>query len=444
MQTAKTTVRDNFTGKWGFILASIGSAVGMGNIWRFPIMISMWGGLSFLLPYLLCVCIIAVSGMIGEFALGRATSSGPLGAFAYCTMQRFSKKNIGRVLAMLPILGSLDLAIGYTVVMGWVCKYFYLALSANLSHLGQNMSEIATCFTNTATSNALFIILAIIVSASIMSFGIAKGIEKANKLMMPTLFILFVLLCLYISSLPGAIKGYHYIFQLDLAKLKNPLLWLFAFGQAFFSLSVAGNGSLIYGSYLPKNKDVFSSALRVAFFDTVAAMLAAITIIPAMASANAPLDKSGPGLMFIFLVNVFNGLQASYLVSVIFFTCVLFAGVSSLINLYETPVATLQEELHFKRVPATLIVHVISLFIALLIQPITGEWMDIVSIYICPLGALIAAVMFYWFLPHSFVLQEVNRGSKREAKYFYYLAKYVYCTLCVLALLAGAYFGGIG
>lgn len=440
----KTKERDYFTGKWGFILASIGSAVGMGNIWRFPIMVSMWGGLSFLLPYLLCVCLIAASGVIGEYALGRATSSGPLGAFAYCTEKKFQKQSIGRLLALVPILGSLALAIGYTVVMGWVCKYTYLALTGQLTVLGQNVEQIVSNFEQTASANSSFIVIAVLISATIMSLGVAKGIEKANKFMMPTLFVLFLLLCIYIASLPNAYKGYSYIFQLDFAKMQNPLLWIFAFGQAFFSLSVAGNGSLIYGSYLGKNKDVPSAACRVAFFDTLAAMLAAITIIPAMASANAPLDKSGPGLMFIWLVNVFNGLPMPYLVSSVFFICVLFAGVSSLINLYETPVATLQEELGFRRLTATLIIHLFGLIVALHIQQITAQWMDIVSIYICPLGALLAAIMFYWLLEKKQVLQAVNEGSSQAIESFYYIGKYLYCALCIVALLAGAYLGGIG
>lgn len=275
--------------------------------------------------------------------------------------------------------------------------------------------------------------------------GVSGGIEKANKVMMPVLFFLFVGLGIYIAFLPGASAGYKYIFTLDPKGLANPMVWIFAFGQAFFSLSVAGNGSVIYGSYLPKNENLPGSARNVAIFDTLAALLAAFVIIPAMAAGGAPLEKGGPGLMFVWLVNVLNGMPGGRIIGVIFFVCVLFAGLSSIINLYEAPVATLQDNLKLKRVPATAIILVIGCVIAILIQEITSDWMDVVSIYICPLGALLAGIMFFWVAGKKFVLDEVNDGLQKPiGGWFYPLAKYVYCILCIVALVAGAALGGIG
>ena len=289
------------------------------------------------------------------------------------------------------------------------------------------------------------VVVAVAVSFVIMSFGIAGGIEKANKIMMPILFLLFVGLGIYVGTLPGASDGYRYIFTIKPAGLLDPYVWIYAFGQAFFSLSVAGNGSVIYGSYLSKSECIPSSARNVALFDTIAALLAAFVIIPAMAAGGAQLDAGGPGLMFIYLVHVMNGMAGGRIVAMVFFVCVAFAGVTSIINLYEAPVASLQERFGLKRVPATAVIHVIGLAVALCIQAIVSQWMDVVSIYICPLGALLAAVMFFWIGGKKLVLESVNLGARKPIGGWYYpLCKYVYCASVLVALVAGAALGGIG
>lgn len=247
------------------------------------------------------------------------------------------------------------------------------------------------------------------------------------------------------ATLPGASDGYRYIFTIKPAGLLDPYVWIYAFGQAFFSLSVAGNGSVIYGSYLSKSECIPSSARNVALFDTIAALLAAFVIIPAMAAGGAQLDAGGPGLMFIYLVHVMNGMAGGRIVAMVFFVCVAFAGVTSIINLYEAPVASLQERFGLKRVPATAVIHVIGLAVALCIQAIVSQWMDVVSIYICPLGALLAAVMFFWIGGKKLVLESVNLGARKPIGGWYYpLCKYVYCASVLVALVAGAALGGIG
>lgn len=439
--------RDGFRSRGGFIIACIGSAVGMGNIWRFPTLVSSWGGLTFLIPYFLFVILIGSTGVIGEYALGRAGGAGPMGSFGMCTELRYGNRKIGERIGYLPILGSLALAIGYTCVMGWIFKYTFMAFSGGMMAMGQDMDAIVGTFNGTAASWGanLWIIVAILVSFAIMSFGISGGIERANKVMMPVLFLLFLGLGVYIFLLPGASEGYHYILTLNPAGLLDPKLWIYAFGQAFFSLSVAGNGSVIYGSYLSKKECIPSSSRNVAVFDTLAALLAAFVIIPAMAAGGAALDSGGPGLMFIFLVNVINGMPGGRIVGMVFFLCVSFAGISSIINLYEAPVAFLQEKFRLKRVPATATIHVIGCGIALCIQAIVSQWMDVVSIYICPLGALLAAIMFFWVAGKKFVLESVNEGaSKPIGKWYYPLSKYVYCACALIALVAGAALGGIG
>lgn len=463
MAAPETTVekRDGFQSKWGFILACIGSAVGMGNIWRFPIMVSTYGGLTFLIPYFIFVVLIGATGVIGEFALGRAASAGPIGAFGKCTEIRTGNKKTGEIIGWIPILGAMGLAIGYTVVLSWIFKYTFMSITGGLFALGTDMNAIGGAFGATApetasigesvsavlggAGNGLWLVIGLVISLVIMAMGVADGIEKANKIMMPVLFFLFVALGIYIFTLPGAHEGYKYIFTMQPAGLANPKVWIFAFGQAFFSLSVAGNGYVIYGSYLPKNEAIPSSARNVAFFDTMAAMLAALVIIPAMAAGGAELSKGGPGLMFVYLVNVLNGMPGGRIVGVVFYVAVLFAGLSSIVNLYEAPVAMLQERFKVKRVPAVAIIGVFGGIVAFLIQGYTSQWMDIVSIYICPLGAFLAGVMFFWVAGKEYVLKNVNEGSPKPiGNWFYPLGKYVYCILAVVALIAGALLGGIG
>ena len=179
-------------------------------------------------------------------------------------------------------------------------------------------------------------------------FGVGNGIEKANKILMPAFFVLFIILTIYAACQPGAIEGYKYIFRIEPKVLADPKTWIFALGQAFFSLSVAGNGTLIYGSYLPDDEDIPEAAGRVALFDTIAAMLAALVIIPAMATAGAQLNQGGPGLLFIYLPCLFKSMPGGYIVAILFFVAVFMAGLSSLINLYEAPIATVQEKLEAK------------------------------------------------------------------------------------------------
>ena len=439
--------KDGFRSKWGFIVACIGSAIGMGNIWRFPILVSTYGGMTFLIPYFIFVFLIGSTGVITEMALGRSTGGGPVTAFGKSTEIGMNNRKLGEALGAIPVIGSLALAIGYTCVMAWVFKYTFMSFTGELFAMGQDMDLIGGTFGATASAWGanLWVIVAIITGSLIMSMGIADGIERANKILMPALFILFVGLAIYIFTLPGAANGYKYMFTADLEALKNPEVWIYAFGQAFFSLSVAGSGTVIYGSYLAKTEDIPSAARNVAIFDTIAASMAALVIIPAMASANAPLDTGGPGLMFIFLVNVLNGMPGGRIVGVIFYVCVLFAGVTSIINLYETPVAYIQDRFKLKRPVATFSTLAVGCVVAILIQAIVSDWMDFVSIYLCPLGALLAAVMFLWIAGKDFALKAVNEGAEKPIGGWYYpLSKYVYVIATLIALIAGAIMGGIG
>ena len=405
--------RDSFNNKWGFILACIGSAVGMGNIWMFPTRVSMYGGGSYLIPYFIFVALIGFTGVIGEMSFGRATKSGPVDAFGYACETK-NKRKLGEAIGFIPVLGALAMAIGYTVVMGWILKYMIGAFtgktlaSADTEGFAASFGSMASAF-----GNNVWQIVALVIGIIILMFGVGRGIEKANKIMMPVFFILFAVLGIYVAFQPGAIEGYKYIFRVDPKAFADPKTWIFALGQAFFSLSVAGNGTLIYGSYLSDNEDIPAAAGRVALFDTIAALLAALVIIPAMATTGAQLNQGGPGLMFIFLPALFKSMPGGYIVAIIFFVAVFMAGLSSLINLYEAPIATIQEKLHLGRKASCAIIAVIALVVSICIQGIVSGWMDILSIYICPLGAGLAGIMFFWVCGKKYVETQVNTGRDK-------------------------------
>lgn len=437
--------RDSFNNKWGFILACIGSAVGMGNIWMFPTRVSMYGGGSYLIPYFIFVALIGFTGVIGEMSFGRATKSGPVDAFGYACETK-NKRKLGEAIGFIPVLGALAMAIGYTVVMGWILKYMIGAFtgktlaSADTEGFAASFGSMASAF-----GNNVWQIVALVIGIIILMFGVGRGIEKANKIMMPVFFILFAVLGIYVAFQPGAIEGYKYIFRVDPKAFADPKTWIFALGQAFFSLSVAGNGTLIYGSYLSDNEDIPAAAGRVALFDTIAALLAALVIIPAMATTGAQLNQGGPGLMFIFLPALFKSMPGGYIVAIIFFVAVFMAGLSSLINLYEAPIATIQEKLHLGRKASCAIIAVIALVVSICIQGIVSGWMDILSIYICPLGAGLAEIMFFWVCGKKYVETQVNTGrDKKLTDKFYPICKYIFCPICFLVLILGIVLGGIG
>ena len=454
---------DGFKSQWGFIMAAVGSCVGMANVWRFPMLVSRYGGLTFLIPYFIFAVIICQSGMMEEFSLGRWSGNGPSGAFGKAMENGGKSKRAGELLGGVPVLGSLCLAIGYSVIMGWVFYYTKMALTGELTAMGQNMDVIGGTFgavapeapnlieaiqmtISTGGANNFWIIIGIVVSFLIMLAGVSGGIEKSCKIMIPALYVLFVVLAIVMVFTPGTAEGYKYIFTLDPKALLNPQVWVYAFGQCFFSLSVAGSGSVVYGSYLGKDVKIRQSAIICAIMDTSCALLAMFVIIPAMATVGADLGNGGPGLMFIYLLPVFNGMGSiARLIVIFFYLAVLFAGVSSVINLFETPVNFLQEQFHMKRWMAVGLIHVVGVIVALLIQPWTSQWMDMISIYVLPLGALTAGIMFFWVMKKDTALGAVNEGSpKPVGNWFIPFGKFIFVPLCVACFVLGIAWGGIG
>ncbi len=448
MLRRRDKTRDSFKSTWGFIMAGVGSAVGCGNIWRFPIMVSKYGGLTYIIPYLIFVLLVANSGVMEEFALGRFGKAGPIGSFGAVTKRSGKGEILGRGIGVVPVIGSLGLAIGYTCVFGWIVKYAVMAIDGRLMALGTDMDRLGYVFgveTAASFSNNNWIIIAALLAMLIMVFGVSNGIEKANKVLMPLLFVLLLGLAVYVGTLPGASEGYKYILSVNPNGLLDLNTWIYAFGMAFFSLSVAGNGSVIYGSYLRDNEDIPFSAARVAVFDTLASLLAACVIIPAMAAGGVSCDSSGPGLVFIYLANVMNAMPGGRIIEIVFFVLFVFAAISSIINMYEVGVAYLEEQFWLNRQIASISTIVVGCIVAIFIQGIASDWMDVVNNYICPLGALLAAIIFFWIGGDEFALEQVNMGAKKtRGRGFIILGKYIFCAASIVALVAGVLLGGIG
>lgn len=442
MNGQESKTRDQFKNRMGFIIACVGSAVGMGNIWMFPYRAGAMGGAAFLIPYFIFVALLGFTGVIGEMSFGRAMKTGPAGAFDKALKTRGI--NGGKYIGIIPVVGSLGIAIGYSVVVGWFIKYLWISITGQMGkidNLGAYFGNFASDFGSVGWHGA-----ALVVTFVIMAFGIAKGIEAVNKVMMPLFFILFIIMMIRVATLPGSGAGYKYLLVPRWEALADVKTWIFALGQAFFSLSLAGSGTIVYGSYLKNDVNVVSSARNVAIFDTLAALLAGVVVIPAVFAFGQDVT-AGPPLMFISLPYVFKEMPLGMLFAVIFFVAVLFAAITSLINLFETPVEALQERFGLGRKAAVCIIAVIAFAVGIFIESgdTIGIWMDVVSIYIIPLGAMLAAIMFFWICPKGFAREQAQLGRDRKiGPWFEPLTKYVFVGLTLLVYILGILYGGIG
>ena len=435
--------RDSFQSKVGFILACVGSAVGMANIWLFPYRVAQYGGAAFLIPYFIFIVLIGLVGVAGEMAFGRATQSGPLGAFKKAVELRCGKGKLGELIGLIPTLGSLALAIGYSVVVGWIIRYMVGSFTgtAFLGDSGEYFGALCGDF-----GSWPWHMIALLIAFVLMIFGIANGIEKVNKIMMPLFFCLFLVLAVVVSFLDGSAEGYAYLMKPDWVQLANPKTWVYALGQAFFSLSLAGSGTLVYGSYLKPSEDVVSCARNVAIFDSIASILAALVVIPSVFAFGLDLN-SGPGLMFITMPKVFQMMPLGRLVMIVFFVAVFFAGITSLINLFESPVEAIQNKFQVSRTAAVAIVAVVAVAVGLVIEngDMVSTWMDIVSIYIIPMGALLAAIMFFWVCPKGYAQEQVQIGHKKPLKKWFTInSRYIFVGTTIIVYILGVIYGGIG
>ncbi len=440
METEKKE-RDSFNSRLGFVLACVGSAVGMANIWLFPYRVGQYGGAAFLIPYFLFIVVIGFTGVIGEMAFGRAMGTGPLGAFRKASQMRGG--NWGEWIGIIPVIGSLGIATGYSVVVGWIIRFLAGSVtgSAFTEESGEYFGALAQNF-----GSVLWHVIGLGIVFICMAYGISTGIEKINKIMMPIFFILFLVMAVRVFMLDNAQEGIMYMLKPNWEQVAKPETWVYALGQAFFSLSLAGSGTVVYGSYLKKTEDVVESAKNVALFDTLASLLSVFVIIPAVFAFGLD-PASGPPLMFITMPKVFQMMPMGRVFAIIFFLAVLCAAITSLVNLFETPVEALQEKFGFSRKKAVCVVAVIATAVGVCIE--SGDnvsiWMDIVSIYIIPLGALLAAVMFFWVCGSKFAREQAQMGrNKVIGKWFEPMTKYVFVGLTLLVYILSIFYNGIG
>ncbi len=426
--------KKHFRSKWGFILASVGSAVGMANVWGFPNKLGSLGGGSFLLIYLFFIWLFSYVGLPTEFALGRFAKTGPLGTYQKAFETR--KKDLGtlgRILAYLPLAGSMCIAIGYAIIVAYVGKALFDSITGTLMHV--NAGSWFESFALQPSAVIVYHIAIVSITLLTIAFG-ANSIEKTNKVIMPLFFLIFLILAIRVFFLDGAKAGYKFLFIPNLAAFTDVKTWIFAMGQALFSLSITGSGMIVYGAYLSDDEDIISSSRLTAIFDTIAALIASLVIIPACFAYNLDVN-AGPSLLFVTLPTILQDIPFGQVFAIILYTAMIFAGISSLQNMFEAVGESLMHRFKkLNRFTTILILASICLVFGLRMEQISqwGPWMDFVSIYIIPIGATIGAITWFFVMDQNALLQAINLGAtNKQGKTFLNLGKFVYVPL-VLAL----------
>ena len=411
----------------------------MANVWGFPAKMGANGGGAFFVAYLIFVALFSMVGLSAEYAVGRRSRTGTLGSYRNAWISRSPRLGkAGSLVGWLPLAGSMCIAIGYAVIISYVLKAFFQSLTGELMTVDTGIwfESIST------TEYAVVPFHVIVVVGTLLTLLLgAKSIEKTNKVMMPIFFVIFVILAIRVSFLPGAAAGYRFMFTADWSRLKDPMVWVWAMGQAFFSLSVTGSGMVVYGAYLEEQEDVVHIAFRTAIFDTIAALAASLVIIPACFAYGLDVG-TGPSLLFVTLPRILQDIPAGRLFAVILYIAMVFAGVSSLQNMFEAVGESLQSRFSgLSRGWVLILLAVICLGFGLHMEPIFdwGPWMDIVSIYIIPIGATLGAVSWFWGMKKEDLLDEINKGASRPHGTLWYNTGrflYVFCALvlCLVAL----------
>jgi len=437
--------RSSFSGKVGFVLAAAGSAVGLGNIWRFPYLAAKYGGGIFLLVYLILAVTFGFALMTAEIALGRKTQLSAIGAFGSLN-KRFSF--LGYLASIVPMI----ILPYYSVIGGWVMKYLAGfvtgegAAMANDAYFGAYISKTA--------EPIIWFLLFMGITAVIVLFDVEKGIEKVSKIMMPILVVLILVICVYtIFSMDGALDGVAYYLKPDFSKF-SIMTVVAAMGQLFYSMSLAMGIMITFGSYMKKDIRIEKSVRQIELFDTGIAFLAGLMIIPevfAFSGGDETALGQGPGLMFVTLPKVFATMPGGSVIGAAFFIMVLFAALTSAISLMETIVSIFRDKLGIGRKPACILVFGICVALGLLsclgysawstVKIIGMQFLDLFDFLsnsiIMPITAFATCIFVGYILKPKALIAELERGGPFKARtLFTVMIKYVAPIFTLLILLS--------
>ncbi len=439
----------HFRGRWssrlGFIMAAAGSAVGLGNIWKFPYITGMHGGGAFVLFYLFCIVTIGVPLMVAEMVIGRHTRKDPVGAFKRLRGGGWTLVGWMGVVAGFVILSY------YCVVAGWAVDYLWLALKGTFSL--QYAAQVPQLFGDLLASDLSQLFwqaIVMVATVLIVIGGVKSGLERANRIMMPILFLILVALAGYGFFSSGGVKAFQFLFAPDWSKLDPPAM-LEALGHAFFSLSLGMGAMLTYGSYADEEISIPRVAITVSIMDTLVALLAGLAIFPIVFSYGmAP--AAGPGLVFKTLPILFSRMPGGTLIAILFFLLLVFAALTSAISLLEVVVAYYCDELKWDRTKATLIAGVLIFVLgvpAALSNNLLKDWhligsrnfldsVDFLSTnYLLPLGGLLITLFAGWVLTPKVGREELLKGGGSPGFYrvWFFLIRYISPVLVALVLL---------
>lgn len=434
--------REKFGSRAGFILSCIGAAIGLGNIWMFPYRLGQYGGAAFLIPYFIFVFLLGTVGLMTEFAFGRKFKGGSSTGIRKILEEKKIKGS--KIISVIPAIGLMGVFMFYNVVVGWIIKYFGMSVTGEV-----NKVNISTFFDSFAgsSSTVVFNFIAIALTLGIVYLGVSKGIENINKIIMPALFVIFILLAIRSLTLPGAGEGVKYLLTPNWSFLLKPETWVMALGQAFFTVSLNGCGMVVYGSYIDSKFDIPKSAFSTAILDTSAALLVSFVIMPAVFSFGLD-PQAGPPLLFITMPTIFKAMPGGHILSIIFFLSILFAAISSSINMLEGPVEALMERTNLNRKKASVILAVVGFILSIplnLSMSNFDSFTNMMTVIISPIGALIVAVVFYYVYGGNKVLKAINIGAKRKvSKGFLIMGKYVFPITTIGVIILGIIYGGIG
>ena len=439
--------RSSFSGKLGYVLAVAGSAVGLGNIWRFPYLAAKYGGGIFLLVYLILMLTFGYVLIVSETTLGRLTRKSPVGAFnAFGKSLPF--KIGGWINAVIPML----IIPYYSVIGGWVFKYLFEYLRGSTDALAED-SYFTGFITAGASVEVWFLIFTLVVLLIIVA-GVEHGIEKVSKMMMPVLVILAIIVSIYSVTRPGAFEGVKYF----LIPNFDNFSWMTivaAMGQMFYSLSIAMGILYTYGSYMKKDVDIEQSTSQIEVFDTAIAFLAGLMIIPAVFSffnGDPEKLKAGPSLMFITLPKVFASMGMGRIIGVVFFLLVLLAALTSAISLAESCVSTLEDQLGWKRNIASVVIGIIIVvlgsfsalgfgmldFVQILGMSILDFFDFLTNSLMMPIAALSTCILIVYVVGVDKIVEEVETSSKFKRKGIYkFFIKYL-APICILVILVSS------